>query len=190
MRRPPYRDVMPRGEWDDNSWYDDGDFPPASKEEGRGGMVATAIFSFLMCAVNGLGTLLFFCCSGFWALVAADNQGGLNILPADMVQRNMWLSLGVGALSVVFFFLQLFAGLGLLHGRRWARTVTLNLAGCSIVVAIGLVVWVIFTFIENGGGEEAGPLAAVMITAAILHATYAIVEFSLLLQSSIARRYR
>jgi hypothetical protein len=155
----------------------------------RGGMVAAATFSFLMCVVNALGTLTFSCCSGFWALVAADNQGGLNIIPADMVQRNLWLSLGVGALSVAFFFLQLFAGLGLLRGRRWSRTVTLGLAGCSILVAVGLVVWVVALFIENGG-DESGPLGAVMITAALLHGTYAIVEFSLLLQPSIARRYR
>ena len=85
---------MPRGEWDDNSWYDEGDFPPASRNEGRGGMVAAGIFSFLMCAFNAVGAACFLSCSGFCALVAADNQGGMNILPADMVQLYMWGFLG------------------------------------------------------------------------------------------------
>src|ERR1700760_4463355 len=67
------RDVMPRGEWDDNTWYDDGDFPPASRNEGRGGMVAASIFSFLMCAFNAVGSACFLSLSGFCALIAADN---------------------------------------------------------------------------------------------------------------------
>ena len=181
---------MPRGEWDDNSWYDDGDFPPASKNEGRGGMVAAATFSFLMCAVNAVSATCFgLCFGGFWALVAADNQG-FNIIPADMVQLYMWFCLGVGSISGICFFLQLFGGIGLLRGRRWARSVTLWLAGYSMLVAVGLVAAVIYTYILNGGNEETEQWAVLMFGFALVHGTYAIVEFSLLLQPSIARRYR
>jgi hypothetical protein len=180
---------MPRGEWDDNSWYDDGEFPPASKNEGRGGMVAAAVFSYLMCAVSGLEAACFLGCSGFCALIAVDNQG-MNFLPAGMVQFYVWLFLGIGSISAISFFLQLFAGIGLARGRRWARSATLWLAGCSILLAVGLATAVIYTFVENGGNEEGAPLAVLMITSAIVHATYAIVEFSLLLQPTVARRYR
>ena len=181
---------MPRGEWDDNTWYDDGDFPPVSKNEGRGGMVAAAIFSFLMCAFNAVGSACFLFWAGVCALVAADNQNGMNMFPADMVQVYVFGFLGIGSLSGIAFFLQLFGGIGLIRGRRWARTITLWLAGCSLLVAIGLVAAVVYSLLNSGGNEEAEHTAVLMIGAALLHATYAIVELSLLLQPAVARRYR
>ena len=180
---------MPRGEWDDNSWYDDGDFPPASKNEGRGGMVAAAVFSYLMCAVNAVSATCFGFCFIFWALVGANNQG-FNVLPADMVHFYLFFFAGIVAISGVSFFLQLFAGIGLARGRRRSRSITLWLAGYSILLAVALVAAVIYTYILNGGNEDGRPWAVIMIGIAVLHGTYAIVEFSLLLQPSIARRYR
>jgi hypothetical protein len=184
---PAYRDAMPRGEWDDNSWYDDGDFPPVSKNEGRGGMVAAAVFSYLMCAVNALSATCFGFVFLFWALVGAANQG---VLPADMVQVFVFFFAGVVVASGISFFLQLFAGIGLARGRRRSRTITLWLAGYSMLVAVGLVAAVIYTYILNGGNEDSEPWAVIMFGFALVHGTYAIVEFSLLLQPSIARRYR
>jgi hypothetical protein len=179
---------MPRGEWDDNSWYDDGDFPPASKNEGRGGMVAAAVFSYLMCAVNAVSAACFGFCGGFFILVAADNQN--NFLPAGMIQFYMWFFLGVGVVSAVSFFLQLFAGIGLIRGRRWSRSVTLYLAGYSLLLATGIVAAVVYTYVTNGDNEQAGPWTVMMFGTALMHGTYAIVEYSLLLRPSIARRYR
>jgi hypothetical protein len=180
---------MPRSEWDDNSWYDEGDFPPASKNAGRSGMVAAAIFSFLMCAFSAVSAACFGFGFGFCALVNANNQG-LNFLPADLVQFYVWFFFAVGALSGISFFLQLFAGISLSRGRRWSRTVTLYLAGFSMLVTVGLVAAVIYAYLQNGDAEEMGPWAVMMIGAAIVHGTYAIVELSLLLQPTIARRYR
>ncbi|HEX3316294.1 MAG TPA: hypothetical protein VHR72_15455 [Gemmataceae bacterium] len=179
---------MPRGEWDDNTWYDDGDFPPASKNEGRSGMVAAAVFSFLMSAVNAISASCFLFCSGFWALVAVQNQGVIP-LPADMLQLYMGFCFVVGAISGISFFVQLFAGISLLRGRRWARTATFWLAGYSVLLAAGLIALVVGIFV-NGGNEESQPFSIAWMVLALLHGTYAIVEFSLLLQPTVARRYR
>ena len=49
---------MARG-WDDDPWYDEGGFPPVASDVGRGGLVAAAVVSFVMCAFNALTRLWF-----------------------------------------------------------------------------------------------------------------------------------
>src|SRR4051812_20302898 len=112
---------MPRSEWDDNTWYDQGEFPPASRDEGRGGILAAAVFSFLMCVVNAAFAAMFGSCFGCCFLFSIQNQGGPNIIPEDMVHLYMGFFFTTGTISVICFFLQLFAGIGLLRGRRWSR---------------------------------------------------------------------
>jgi hypothetical protein len=182
---------MPRSEWDDNTWYDDGEFPPVSRDEGRSGMIAAAVFSFLMCALNACFAAGFGLCFGCCLFVNAQNQGAANFFPADMVQFYMVFFLTVGTISGLCFFLQLFAGIGLLRGRRWARTTTLWLSGYSILLALGLVGITVYTFVNGAAGnQEAEQWAVMIIGTAIVHGVYALIELCLLLQPSVARRYR
>jgi hypothetical protein len=180
---------MPPSEWDDNTWYDQGEFPPASRDEGRGGMIAAAVFSFLMCVVNAVLAVCFGTCLGWCLLINVQNQQ-FNFLPAALVESFIWLFLVVGTVSGVCFFLQLYSGIGLLRGRRIARTMTLFLAVYSFLLAIGMVAMVVYAIVNGNVNEGAEQGAVVIIGAAILHATYAIAEFTLLLHPSVARRYR
>lgn len=180
---------MSRGEWNDESWYDDGEFPPASRQEGRSGMVAAAVFSFVIAGFNALGASGFMCCFCFFALISIENQNQ-GVIPAEWLAVRMWYYLANGLSCTMLFFLQLTAGFGLPRGRPWSRTMTNWLAGYSLLVAAIIVAMSVYAMWLNGDDDSTQQWVATMIGQAVLYAGYAIVELSLLMQASVARRFR
>jgi len=166
--------------WDD-SWYDDEDFPPAPNARGRARIVAVAIVTFVMCGFNALcSTCLFFC--GFVFAVFGNANGNGNFLPGDLIKHEGVVMLATGLASAVSFVLQIIAGIGLLNGRRWGRTISLYLAGYSAIMS-GLLIYLIALAltIDGGNRDDAMGQAVLWFIALAFHAIYATTTLLILL---------
>jgi hypothetical protein len=180
---------MPSRDWDDNDWYDEGDFPPTSRTEGRSGRVTAGVFSLVMCGFNAIGAFCFLGCGFMFSLIGQANQGD-GFLPRDWVAYVAYFFLGFGFSSLTCFILQLLCGIGLIRGRRWARTITLWLAVYSLLLAAVLGYLAAVGIIEGMDNEEAPFKIACTIIAALLHVAYSVVELVCLLSPRVARQFR
>ena len=180
---------MPANDWDD-SWYDDEEFPPLRAKRGRGGVVAVAVITFIMCGFNALcATCLLFCGVMFAAVGNHGNNNG-NFLPGDLMQHTAVILLGIGLASAVAFVLQIIVGIGLINNKRWSRTVSFYLAGYSTLMAFFMVYLIAITFTGGVGGDEAIGQAFFWITGLIFHGGYAATVFLVMLNSRVAASLR
>ena len=181
---------MSSRDWDD-SWYDDDEFPPLRSERGRGGIVAAAVVTFVMCAFNALCASCLLFCGFAFALVEQGNRNNGNFLPADLVQHTALLLLGIGITSAIAFVLQIMAGIGLINSRRWSRTLSFYLAGYSILISILLLFLVAkAVFNDMVGDDDRIGQTVLWSTGLFFHLGYAAVIFLTLLGRRAASSFR
>lgn len=178
---------MPSRDWDD-SWYDDDEFPPMRQKRGRGGVVTVAVITFIMCGFNGLSATCLLPCGVFISFVGPGNNGVL--LPADLLQSAWLLFLAFGIASAVAFVTQIVVGIGLINGRRWARTMSFYLAGYSALTAGFLAYLTAGTFSNDVGNDEAMAQAMLCIIGLVFHGGYAAIVFLILLNRRVAASLR
>jgi hypothetical protein len=180
---------MSRG-WDDDAWYDEGDFPPISAEAGRSALVAAAVLSFIMSAFNALASTCFLFCCFMGALVGHANQMQGGFLPQDMVQYVTIGALVFGVCSALAFVLQIVAGLALLRARKWARPLTFALATYAVLVAVALAYLVIAILVKDSVDDDATGMLVLLGISGVFHLGYGVTEFVLLLNPRVYRRLR
>lgn len=180
---------MPSRDWDD-SWYDDDEFPPVRSNRGRGWIVAVAIVTFLMAALNALCASCLLLCGFVFAAINQANQNNM-MLPGDLVQHAAVLLLGFGLTSGISFVLQIAAGIGLLNGRRWSRTLSFYLAGYSVLLSafLGYLVTAVLANPMVDPDERVGQILLWGI-GLICHAGYSLLVFLALLNGRIASSLR
>lgn len=163
-------------DWDD-SWYDD-DFAPTPNRRGRTGIVVLSVFTFIICGINALSsTCLLFC----GMLTAAIDNGNGNFLPGDLMSHAWLILLVTGLASAFSFLMQIVAGIGLINGRRWARTLTLYLAGYSAIFSLFLVYLIAKTLTtEMGNAEDNIGYAILYFFGLAFHGAYAATAFIVL----------
>ncbi len=180
---------MPR-DWDEDAWYDDNDFPPVRSERGRGGVVATAVVTFVMCGFNALSsTCLFFC--GFMSAAMGGNPNKNNgvFLPGNLLEHTAIILLALGIASAVSFVAQIIAGIGLINNKRWARTLSFYLGGYSFLMSLFLIYLVVTAFAGPAVGDDAFG-TAIWIMGLVFHGGYAGTVFIVLNNSRVAASLR
>jgi hypothetical protein len=187
-RRASMLSHMPSRDWDD-SWYDDDEFPPLSNKRGRGGLVAVAVVTFVMCAFNALCSSCLLFCGAVFAAVERGNNG--NFFPQHLMEHAAFVLLGFGMTSAAAFALQIAAGIGLLNSKRWARTLSFYLGGYSILVTFFLI-YLIATTVTNQAGAPDDIIGQAIFWSLGLacHAGYAATVFLVLLNSRVASSLR
>lgn len=123
---------MARDDWND-SWYDDGDFPPARRRKAGGGNLVTArIVTVISCVLNALASSCLTFCGSMLSTVIAPKANNVRELAENLVIAFLVTGLGSG----LAFVLQIVAAIGLFNNRAWSRTLSFWIAGLAIVMAM------------------------------------------------------
>lgn len=160
-------------DWDD-SWYDDDEEFPVPRKGKRTGIIVAVVVTFVVAGFNALTSPCLLLCGSLFALV--DNNAPFG--PAGLVEHQAFILLALGMGNAASFLAQLFAGIGLLNGRPWARILSLIVAGYATLVS-GFLIWTVVSGINQGALQDDSriPELVFALIAIVVQLGYAAVIF-------------
>lgn len=147
---------MARDDWND-SWYDDGDFPPVRRRKGSARIVLARVVTIIACVLNALASSCLTFCGTLLSTMAGPQVNNIRAFAENAAVIFLVTGLGNG----LAFLLQIIAAIGLFNSRAWARTLSFWIAGLSVVIGCIQGYHFVMGLLADGGEDKVivlGPL--------------------------------